>query len=75
MEKNSFIKKEKEFVRLLGPNERKIDELKESNELIDILHYSVLMWKKGDETYIKKLEETGYRKNEVFYKVAQAISE
>ncbi|MCX7810146.1 MAG: hypothetical protein N2247_04480 [Leptospiraceae bacterium] len=39
------------------------------------MHYSVLIWKKGDETYLKKFEDTGYQKNEIFYKFTQAISE
>jgi len=71
-----FIKKEKEFIRVLGPQDRKLEELEGSYELIDVLHHVLLLWKAGKKENMKKvLEETGYIKKEIFYKVAQAISE
>jgi len=71
-----FIKKEKEFIRILGPQDRKPEELEDFDELIDILHLVLLLWKMGRKEEMKNvLEETGYGKKEAFYKVAQAISE
>ncbi|HRT18436.1 MAG TPA: DUF1156 domain-containing protein [Candidatus Paceibacterota bacterium] len=70
-----FIKKEKEFIEVLGPKERKIEDLEKSVEMIDVLHYILLLWEKGDkEKLIKKLSES-YGNSEAFYRVAQAISQ
>lgn len=74
--KKGFINKEKEFVWALGPKERKIKDLEGSSELIDVLHYVLLLWEKSKrEDMLKLLKETGYGQNEAFYRVAQAISE
>jgi putative DNA methylase len=71
-----FIRKDKEFIRVLGPEERKIKDLEDSTELIDVLHRVLLLWKEGKFDDIPNvLAETGYGKSEVFYRVAQAISE
>jgi len=73
---SGFIKKEKEFIKVLGPQDRKLEELKYLNELIDVLHKVLLLWKAGRKEDMKKeLIETGYGKKEAFYRVAQAISE
>jgi adenine-specific DNA methylase len=70
-----FIKKEKEFVRLLSADKRKIDEIK-PKDLIDVLHLTLKLWEKSKtEELIKLLSETGYGKSDVFFRVAQAISE
>ena len=69
-----FIIKEKEFIRVLGPDERK--DIENSHDLIDILHQILLLWKKEKrETVDKFLEEKGYKNSEIFKRVAQAISE
>jgi len=74
--KNGFIKKEKEFIRLLGPYEREIENLQNSNELIDVLHMVLLLWQKGkNEEMIILLKESGYGRIEAFYRVAQAVSD
>lgn len=71
-----FIKKEKEFIRLLGPQNRKLDEIEESYELIDVLHKTLLLWESSKrEELIKLLSDSGFGKSEAFYRVAQAISE
>jgi adenine-specific DNA methylase len=71
-----FIKKEKEFIRVLGPQERRLEEIGDSNELIDVLHKVLLLWKLGNRESMKEvLLETGYGMMEAFYRVAQAISE
>jgi putative DNA methylase len=76
----SFVKKEKEFIRVLDPRERAKDSafMKRTkfNSMIDVLHYVLILWEKGDKSKIKEvLEETGYASNEIFWQVAQAISE
>jgi hypothetical protein len=71
-----FIKKDKEFVRILGPEDRDVSQLKGSHELIDVLHNVLLLWNKGkNEEAVNILKETGFGKSDVFYRVAQAISE
>ncbi|MCX7795562.1 MAG: hypothetical protein N2380_03470 [bacterium] len=71
-----FIEKEKEFIRVLGPDERKIDELEESTEMIDVLHYVLRLYQLGRREDIKNvLLRTGYGNKDSFYRTAQAISE
>ena len=75
-DKKNFIVKQKEFIRVQGPKERKTEDLLESKELIDVLHRVLLYWKSGKESdVIKLLTETGYGESDAFYRVAQAISE
>jgi len=70
-----FIKKEKEFIRVLGPQDRTLDEIK-SDDMIDVLHKVLLLRKAGRKKETKEiLIETGYGRREAFYRVAQAISE
>ncbi|MBC7362514.1 MAG: DUF1156 domain-containing protein [Candidatus Aminicenantes bacterium] len=71
-----FIRKEKEFIVVLGPQDRKLEQLEDSDEMIDVLHRVLLLWKDGKKDKIRDvLSETGYGQNEVFYRVAQAITE
>jgi len=71
-----FIRKEKEFINVLGPQERTVEEIGDSEEMIDVLHKVLLLWKAGKKEEIKEvLTETGYGTKEAFYRVAQAISE
>lgn len=76
----SLVKKEKEFIRVLAPQERAKDPafLKKTKftSMIDVLHYVVILWERGEREKIKEvLIETGYEGNEVFWQTAQAISE
>ena len=74
--KNGFIKKEKEFARLLGPQGRKLDDLDDPRDMIDVLHKSLLLWEKGQRAeMVKALADRGFGRSEAFYRVAQAISE
>jgi len=71
-----FIKKEREFIRVIGPKDRKLKDLKDSKELVDVLHRVLLLWEKGKrEEMVQVALETGYGKSEAFYRVAQAVSE
>jgi len=70
-----FIRKEKEFIRILGPQERDLKEIK-NNELIDVLHRVLILWKNGGREEMKKaLVDSGWGNKDAFYRVAQAISE
>jgi len=74
--KTGVIRKEKEFIRMLGPQGRKLDDLGDPRDLIDVLHKALLLWEKGQRAeMIQALVEKGHGKSEVFYRVAQAISE
>jgi adenine-specific DNA methylase len=71
-----FIIKDKEFIRVLGPQERDLKEIENSKELIDVLHYVLLLWKEGRKDDMKKvLSDSGFGNKDAFYRVAQAISE
>lgn len=71
-----FIVKEKQFVRVLGPQSRNMDDLNGARELIDTLHHVLLLWEKSRrEEMLNLLRDSGYGDNEAFYRVAQAISE
>jgi len=71
-----FIKKEKEFIRVLGPQDRKLADLKGSSQLIDVLHAVLLLWERGRRNdIVGLLQESGYGRGEAFYRVAQAVSE
>ena len=74
--RKGFIVKEKAFIRLLGPQSRKVDDLEETKELIDVLHHALLLWEKSQrDDMIHVLAESGYGDLDAFYRVAQAISE
>jgi len=71
-----FIQKEKEFIRVLGPHERKLKELEDRTELIDVLHQALLLWSKNRREEIPELlGKSGFNRNDAFWRVAQAISE
>lgn len=74
--KQGVIRKEKEFIKLLGPQDRKQEEIKHPTELTDVLHSVLLYWEKSKrDEMLELLKESGYGKSEAFYRVAQAISE
>ena len=74
---SGFIRKEKEYVRVVGPDERSPrDKLEESSELIDVLHHALKLWREQKTGEASRfLSEKGYGHSEVLRRVAQAISE
>jgi len=71
-----FIRKDKEFIRVAGPQERQLEELKNSTEMIDVLHSVLILWEKGRRgEMVKLLHKSGYGTSEALYRVAQAVSE
>lgn len=74
--RSGFISKEKEFIRVLGPQDRKLEELESSSKLIDVLHRVLLLWEKSKRSeMVSLLQESGFGRSEAFYRVAQAVSE
>ena len=71
-----FILKDKDHIRVIGPDERDPTGLEESQELIDVLHYALRLWR-GPKTNAANLflASKGYKDSEVLRLVAQAISE
>jgi adenine-specific DNA methylase len=70
-----FIRKEKEFIRILGPQDRDLRELGKSDDLVDVLHQVLLLWKEGKREEMKKiLAGSTWGNEDAFYRVAQAIS-
>jgi len=75
-QRRGFIRKDKAFIRVLGPQDRVIKDMKDSSELIEILHQTLLLWEKGSRTeMVQFLQDSGYGQTEAFFRVAQAISE
>ncbi|NPV53643.1 MAG: DUF1156 domain-containing protein [Firmicutes bacterium] len=75
---NGFIRKDKEFISVLGPKERdrKFLEKERLNSMVDVLHACLLLWEKNERKRITEvLEDTGYLYNNAFWQVAQSISE
>ena len=75
---SSFIRIEKDEVRLLGPTDRKIEEIESLREkdMIDVIHWVLLLWSKNQRERLKEvLSTTGYGDKDYFYKTCQAISE
>lgn len=71
-----FIRKESESIRVLGPEERAIEGIEDPQEVIDILHLALLLWKnKRKDKLTKLLEEKGLNRSDMFKRVGQAISE
>ena len=74
--RKGFIVKEKAFIRVLGPQSRKMDDIGDADELINVLHHVLLLWEKSQrDEMIRVLAQSGYGDGEAFYRVAQAISE
>ena len=70
-----FIVKQKEYIYLLGPHERTLEDLEDAEELVDVLHKVLLLWEKGKrEEMIEVLKEAGMLKDS-FFRFAQAVSE
>lgn len=72
-ERTGFVKKEKEYVWVLGPKERGRDFKVEN--MVDALHRAVLLWEQGDETaLVEFLGQVPYPQ-EALRQVAQNLSD
>ncbi|WP_227763401.1 DUF1156 domain-containing protein [Zhaonella formicivorans] len=75
---NGFIKKDKEFISVLGPKERgtKFLEKGKLDNMVDVLHACLILWEKNQRQKITEiLTTTGHLHNNAFWQVAQALSE
>lgn len=71
----NFISREGNSIRVLGPHERDMTDITNSDELIDVLHQSLLLWRLGQrEEMIQILGKKIVGSNEHMWNVAQAIS-
>ncbi|MCD6241712.1 DUF1156 domain-containing protein [Candidatus Bathyarchaeota archaeon] len=79
---NGLVKKEKEWISVLGPKERKdlkgIWKKAEKQKLpiVDALHYACILWEENKRKELEEfLSQTGYLQSEAFWVAAQALSE
>ncbi|WP_322798010.1 hypothetical protein [Thermoflexus sp.] len=70
-------KKGEVFVYLPGPAERgpELEKAKRFNTMVDALHYALWLWSRNDLKRLSAHLEATYGSNEVFWQVAQAISD
>ena len=70
----SFIQEEKTNVRVLGPHEREGTDLSKREELIDVLHHALQLWRSGNRAeMIQRLSKKGIGTNELIWNMAQQI--
>lgn len=80
--KTHVLTQEKEYVRLLGPNERKhvcgLGEIARDGTppaTIDMIHRALNLWAAIEHSQLEEyLEKSGAKNNETFWRVAQALS-
>jgi adenine-specific DNA methylase len=75
---NGFIKKDKEFISVLGPKERdaRFIEKGKLNNMVDVIHACLILWEKNQRLKITEiLTTTGHLRNNDFWQVVQAFSE
>ena len=71
----SFIRREKTFIRVLGPQDRNVSTLSDSEELIDVLHHALRLWSSGERAaMIQRLARGRSGLNELIWNVAKEIS-
>ena len=74
-QRGSFVHKEREYVRVLGPHERLPGDLDGATDLVDVLHRAARHWERGERSeMVALLARTGWGGREVFWRMAQAIS-
>ncbi len=71
----SFIQQKKGLVRVLGPQERRDKGMGKSDELIDVLHHVLHLWRHGQRpAMIERLARGRVGLQELIWRVAQAVS-
>ena len=72
---NGLVCKDKDTIRVAGPTERNVDDIG-SVEMVDVLHKSALLWKDNKrDAMLAEMNKSGWGGSDVFYRVAQAITE
>lgn len=72
------IKKDKEYIQVLGPKERGVKFMEKENHsaMIDVLHVCLLWWEKNQRKKINNLLQTsGHIHNNAFWQISQSISD
>lgn len=69
-----FILKEGGDIKLIGPDSRKLVDLKESNELIDVLHHVLILWHNNQHNEMNQLLKE-FNNSKLLRIVSQAINE
>lgn len=73
--RGSFVRREREHVRVLGPHERLPGDLEQASDLVDVMHRAARHWEQGErDEMVRLLANTGWGGREVFWRTAQAIS-
>lgn len=73
--RGSFIRKQREWVRVLGPQDRPPADLESASDLVDVLHRVLLLWEQGRRAaMVEVLARTGWGAREAFWRFAQAVS-
>ncbi|MHA1150394.1 MAG: DUF1156 domain-containing protein [Promethearchaeota archaeon] len=70
-----FIKKNGKYISLLGPKQRKIEDIEKSEELIDIIHYLLLLWELERKDEMTEIISRVIGEEEIIYRISQAISQ
>ncbi len=74
-----FVRKEKEFVRVLGPKDRERDKKFLSQggftTMVDALHRACIHWERGERRELKEHLAETYGANNTFWRVAQNIAD
>lgn len=76
-DRTGFVKKEKEYVRVLGPKERGADFLKRERyeNMVNVLHKAVLLWERGEQRQLEEhLQEAPFAE-ETLRQLAQDLSD
>ncbi|MEW5932262.1 MAG: DNA methylase, partial [Bacillota bacterium] len=73
-----FIKKDKEYISVLGPKERdrRFLEKGKFSHMVDVLHACLLLWEKNQRQRISEiLTASGHLYNNSFWQLVQAVAE
>jgi len=71
---DGFVKQSRKYTSVLGPQDR--EEIERIDNMVDVMHKSVLLWNEGHQDEIKELlSTTGYGEKPAFWQFCQAVAE
>lgn len=71
--KHNIINVSTNYASLIKLFNRDINYIKQSTEMIDVLHYILLLWKNKQLTEILYVLKNTYKSNDIFYKLIQSL--
>ncbi len=76
-DRTGFVKKEKEYIRVLAPQDRAADLLQHEHfeNMVDVLHKAVLLWERGDRAQLEEHLTSSPFPNEILRRVAQSVAD